>query len=167
MKPIAKRLFSVAFVFVTVWAGQAAAAPTTQDVVNGVSQASYSGYLDNHLYTHLGENRMFSNSGGSDRHDAARDNILSLLSGFGLSAELQSGTHGGYAYSNVVATLPGTKTPEAVYVIGAHYDASNSSDPGTGAGETPGAPGADDNASGVAAVLEAARVMSGYEFEST
>ena len=29
------------------------------------------------------------------------------------------------------------------------------------------APGADDNASGVAAVLEAARILSGYEFENT
>jgi hypothetical protein len=44
--------------------------------------------------------------------------------------------------------------------MGAHYD-SYSSTPSNGA------PGADDNASGVAAVLEAARVLSAYELDAT
>jgi hypothetical protein len=66
---------------------------------------------------------------------------------------------------NVVATLPGTR-PDAsdrVYVISGHYDSivRNILD-----AESP-APGADDDASGVAAVLELARVMSGHEFPAT
>ncbi len=60
---------------------------------------------------------------------------------------------------NVCATLPGTTTPETVYVIGGHYDSTSTN--------TSVAPGADDNASGTAGVLEAARVMAGYSFEST
>ncbi len=46
---------------------------------------------------------------------------------------------------NVIAELPGTTHPDEIIVIGAHYDA------------VPGSPGADDNASGVAAMLELAR----------
>lgn len=50
---------------------------------------------------------------------------------------------------NLIATLPGTETPEQAFLIGAHFDSVSSS------------PGADDNASGVAGMLEAARVFAG------
>lgn len=50
---------------------------------------------------------------------------------------------------NVVAELPGTAAAGEVVVVGAHYDAEV------------GTPGADDNASGVAAVLELARRFAG------
>jgi len=66
---------------------------------------------------------------------------------------------------NIVATLPGNQPAarDRVYVICGHYDssASNPLDP-----DSP-APGADDDASGIAAVLELARVMSHYEFNAT
>lgn len=66
---------------------------------------------------------------------------------------------------NVVATLPG-RQPESVdrvYIVSAHYD-SMASDP---TDFTSDAPGADDDASGVACVMELARVMSRYEFDAT
>ncbi len=50
---------------------------------------------------------------------------------------------------NVVATKRGAVRPEEIVVVGAHYDS------------VPGSPGANDNASGVAVVLEAARVLAG------
>lgn len=56
---------------------------------------------------------------------------------------------------NVVATLPGDDMPEVTYIICGHYD-SISDDPFNLA------PGADDNASGTSAVLEAARVLKDY-----
>ena len=64
---------------------------------------------------------------------------------------------------NVVATLPGSKDPESVFVIGGHHDSITGTDPWTFA------PGADDNASGTAAVLEIARIIrkSGYQPEVT
>jgi len=62
-----------------------------------------------------------------------------------------------YATSrNCVATIPGSITPEKEYLIVAHYDAP--------LGNTPGA---DDNASGTAAALEAMRILKNYKFEST
>ncbi|MBI9036244.1 MAG: M20/M25/M40 family metallo-hydrolase [Bacteroidales bacterium] len=55
---------------------------------------------------------------------------------------------------NVIATIPGSVYPEKEYIICAHYD--NMPPNNT-------APGADDNASGVCAVLEAARLLKDYE----
>lgn len=58
--------------------------------------------------------------------------------------------------SNVVARLEGSDDPERVYVISGHYDSmpTNAMDP------EPDAPGANDDASGVAVVMELARVMA-------
>ena len=62
---------------------------------------------------------------------------------------------------NVVATLPGeqAESRDRIYVVSGHYD-SRVSDP---MNATADAPGANDDASGVAAVLEMARVMSQQE----
>lgn len=63
--------------------------------------------------------------------------------------------------SNIIALQQGSTHPDSIYIIGAHYDSMVS-----GSSQNPQdirfSPGADDNASGVAAVLEAARVLSQY-----
>lgn len=56
---------------------------------------------------------------------------------------------------NVVAIKQGTESPDTVIIIGAHYD-SRSEDAYNYA------PGADDNASGVAGILEIARLLEKY-----
>jgi hypothetical protein len=75
---------------------------------------------------------------------------------------------------NVLAVLPGTIDREQRIVIGAHYDSVNRT--GTPRGQ-PGdppppvcdpninAPGVTDDGSGVACVMDLARVMSQYQFE--
>ena len=60
---------------------------------------------------------------------------------------------------NIIATQWGTKYPNKYIVCGSHYDSERS---GHGGQE---APGADDNATGVATVLETARILSEYTFE--
>jgi len=63
---------------------------------------------------------------------------------------------------NVVAELPGTgPNSRHVYIICAHYDSFSRESPYSAA------PGADDNASGSAAVLEAARILSQFRFSKT
>ncbi|MFO7536519.1 MAG: M20/M25/M40 family metallo-hydrolase [Chloroflexota bacterium] len=64
---------------------------------------------------------------------------------------------------NVVATLPGNGTYPGVIVLMAHYD-SRTVDPFDGSSF---APGANDNASGVALMLETARLLSAYEWSQT
>jgi Zn-dependent M28 family amino/carboxypeptidase len=64
---------------------------------------------------------------------------------------------------NVVATLPGDGTYPGVIVLMAHYD-SRTVDPFDGSSF---APGANDNGSGVALMLETARLLSAYEWSQT
>ena len=67
--------------------------------------------------------------------------------------------------TNVVATLRGTQAESAdrVYVVSGHYDSMCTSPTDAKCD----APGANDDASGTAAVLEMARVMARYKFEAT
>jgi hypothetical protein len=122
---------------------------TVNDIVSEVSQTTYRNYLDNTLYTHSGDDR-----GSGPQHDLARDNIYSQFSGFGLNTSLQSFSYSSNTYYNVVGVHPGTTRPGDIYIVGAHFDSVNN-------------PGADDNGSGTAGVLEAARILSRYSFEAT
>lgn len=67
--------------------------------------------------------------------------------------------------TNVVATLKGTQQQSAgrMYVVSGHYDSMC----GSATNANCDAPGANDDASGTAAVLEMARVMANYEFDAT
>jgi hypothetical protein len=65
--------------------------------------------------------------------------------------------------TNVIATLRGGTAPDRVYVVSGHYD-SRVTDL---MNATDDAPGADDDASGVAAVMELARVMATRPIEAT
>jgi Zn-dependent M28 family amino/carboxypeptidase len=122
------------------------------DIVGQVSQTSYTDYLSNHLYTHNGNSRWYSGS----QHDAAQTEIYNAFSSFGLTTNLDNFTYNSQTCANVIGVLPGKVHPDQVYIVGAHYDSANAS-----------CPGADDNASGVAGVMEAARALSAYQFDST
>jgi hypothetical protein len=67
--------------------------------------------------------------------------------------------------TNIVATLKGTQPESATrtYVVSGHYDSMCTSPIDAKCD----APGANDDASGTAAVLELARVMAKYEFDAT
>ncbi|MFH1620170.1 MAG: M20/M25/M40 family metallo-hydrolase [bacterium] len=71
--------------------------------------------------------------------------------------------HASFPQESVILTVRGTAEPEKVVVLGGHIDSTA----GWGAGNA--APGADDNASGVAVLNEAVRVMvaSGYKPKQT
>ena len=61
----------------------------------------------------------------------------------------------GRRFANVIATRTGTRHPERRVIVLAHFDTVSTS------------PGADDNASGVAVLLELATVLSRLSFESS
>ena len=81
--------------------------------------------------------------------------------------------------NNVVAVLPGKVDRDRYIVVGGHYDsialrrspgqAAQASDDGprNPADQDPAAPGVSDDASGTAAVMELARVMSQYEYDKS
>ena len=147
-----QRLVGAVVAVVAGVAGPSAAAATEigQQIADEVDVASYQGYLENELFTHDGDDRGVF---GAD-HDAARNNIASILDGFGLEVEFHTFSVGPFTGFNVVATQAGTTYPDAQYIVGAHYDSAEN-------------PGADDDASGVAGLLEIARVLSQYETDFT
>jgi hypothetical protein len=88
----------------------------------------------------------------------AGDYLFETYKSFGYEPEYQwfenRNAHGGKT-ANVIATLKGTVNPELVYVVSSHYDS------------VAGGPGADDDSSGTAALLEAARVLAGNPMPAT
>ena len=65
--------------------------------------------------------------------------------------------------TNVIATLKGAANPDRVYVVSGHYDSMCTSPTDAKCD----APGANDDASGTATVIELARVMSKRKFDAT
>lgn len=86
----------------------------------------------------------------------AADFIADSFSELGYTVRRETYDADGVPVDNIEAELVGTKQQEEIVVIGAHYDSA----PG-------GTPGADDNASGVAGVLELARLFKDTQPERT
>ncbi|MGQ9570861.1 MAG: M28 family peptidase [Thermodesulfovibrionales bacterium] len=75
------------------------------------------------------------------------DHIEEKMISIGCNVKRQSFKYMGNSYHNIIGELKGDKDSE-ILIIGAHYDT------------VPGTPGADDNASGTAGLLELARLNS-------
>lgn len=88
-----------------------------------------------------------------EKQEQVADYLFRSLTSFGIEAHFDTYHFNGKKYRNVVGTLKGKEKPEEAYLLVAHYDSIS---------ETPEltAPGADDNASGIAVVLETARILS-------
>ena len=80
----------------------------------------------------------------------------------GLEVEYHNYNWSGYDLRNVVATKPGLIYPDYIYIICAHVDSISEWQY-----RYTYAPGADDNASGVTAVMIAADILSQYDFDYT
>ncbi len=93
-----------------------------------------------------GERNPFSNP----RHLAAVENYIEKeFASYGLSVESDTFTYWGRSYRNVIGRLGAARSGPLI-ILGAHFDSVE------------GSPGADDNASGVAVLLEAARILSAF-----
>ncbi|MFH1812066.1 MAG: M28 family peptidase, partial [Pseudomonadota bacterium] len=78
---------------------------------------------------------------------AARRYVLEAFGEIGLAVREQTFRVNGMEVANVEVVLEGRATNREIVVVGAHYDSA------------PGSPGANDNATGVATVLELARLL--------
>ncbi|HPO62953.1 MAG TPA: M28 family peptidase [Candidatus Kapabacteria bacterium] len=92
-------------------------------------------------------------------NDLAADYLADRLESFGLKSKRQDfqRVNDSSLFSNIYAIQKGKTYPNEYYVIGSHYDSITY--------PRDSATGADDNASGCAAVLEAARILSKYELD--
>ncbi len=87
-------------------------------------------------------------------HEATRAMVVREFEALGiLATQPTAEQRGTLRPTNVVAEIPGARRSGEFVLLGAHYDAYYS--------------GADDNSSGVAALLELARVFTNFSFERT
>jgi len=92
---------------------------------------------------------------------AAAETIFRRFAEAGVAVHTEEFVSGGVTVSNVIATIPGRVSPNQVVIVGAHYDSFARTQYLTTA------PGADDNASGTAGVMELARILAGQAFDFT
>jgi len=91
----------------------------------------------------------------SEAMAAAAGYIQERLEDAGYTVNVQPFSSRGLTVNNIEAVLPGHGAAEEIIVVGAHYDS------------VADCPGADDNASGVAAMLELARLLAGTTLPRT
>ncbi len=100
---------------------------------------------------------------GRSGNIAARDWLVQQFQAMpGLSVSTQQFTFGSTTSYNVVATLTGTTRPDDWYIVGGHFDSRSQT---VQTADT--APGAEDNGSGTAAVLEEARILTANPPDAT
>jgi leucyl aminopeptidase len=93
--------------------------------------------------------------------------IYNRFAELGLWVRYQDLEVSGFHVRNVVAVKNGTDHSAPQYLFGGHYDSINREVTNYSQGEAYAAPGADDDASGVAAVIEMATVLRNSLFENT
>jgi Zn-dependent M28 family amino/carboxypeptidase len=122
---------------------------TTDDrVIDAVSREQ----IGNHIHALEGVRHPVTAPEALER---AADYLAQALRSLGYQMSEHLFQDHGRSYRNVIASRPGRRLPEERVAVLAHYDT------------VAGSPGADDNASGVAVLLEAARVLAQLDFERT
>jgi Zn-dependent M28 family amino/carboxypeptidase len=83
--------------------------------------------------------------------------------GAGITVSRHTYTVRGKKFANIIAERRGTETPEKVVILGAHLDSTA----GSPWGSESDCPGADDDGSGTATLLELARLLAGLPLSYT
>ena len=93
---------------------------------------------------------------GSKNCSDAGDWIYTAFSSMNLDVEFHHWDYAGFTSRNIVATMPGTNQESSIeYLLTAHYDC------------TPNSLGADDDGSGIAAILTIADILDDFSFPYT
>ena len=155
-----KTFILLLFLLPALTSSQVIYSPVVDSVLNCVSSQNLSKYireLSGDTVTIIGglPNLIYSRQYTSPSNQLAAQYIYEKFVSFGLAARYQyNNSHN----VNVIARRNGSAHPNRKFVISAHYDDMLSFGP---ASDT--VPGADDNASGVATVLEAARLLANFD----
>lgn len=148
------RILALALCFTSVISAQ-----TVSSLIDEVSTSNLDEMLNEfagEVTTIVGGNTVtILNRVSSSGNDLAADYLEEKLNSYSnLDVESDQYSGGSLGGRNIVATQVGTTNPDDIYIICAHYD-------------TVANYCADDNATGTAAVLEVARVLSQYCIDNT
>jgi hypothetical protein len=161
---IVRATLLIAWVWLALPLGLAlpATADDTQDMIDQASLEEFQSYLE--VLTGVVPVPGFPHYYLPNRYSLGTDILVaaqwirSEFESCGLDATLH--TYDTAYGPNVIGELPGTTRPDDIYIYCGHYDTYHYADQSH-------APGCDDNGSGTAAVLMAARILSQYAFEGT
>lgn len=92
---------------------------------------------------------------GINQLQRVKDSINNRFARYNLQTSVQEFVYSGYNAQNFIGRLPGTTREDTTYIVCGHYETVSTS------------PGADDNGTAVAAVLEISRILSNYKFRNT
>ena len=104
-------------------------------------------YHIHHLSDTIGARSIFQ----PEKLQQTEKYIISFLENLDFDPVRQPYTYKGEEVANIIVTIPGKKYADEVIIIGAHYDTVANT------------PGADDNGSGVALLLELCRALRTYQ----
>ena len=121
--------------------------PLIQNIVDSVNEDT----IWNDIASLAVLQRLSTNVNAIESSDFLKNYFISL----GFDSVYFQNYQSGYI-PNVIAEKYGLTYPDSVIILGAHYDVYASN-----------APGADDNASGTAGVMETARVIAGKNYKRT
>jgi Zn-dependent M28 family amino/carboxypeptidase len=123
-------------------------------VADQVDQARLLAAIDALVAAHATEEPVIIEPWGlPHRHLAGTDRLVELFAELGLTAQIEETDEDEWLAKNVVVELPGSSRPQEVVLVTAHHDVWFT--------------GADDNSSGVAVLLEAARILSAIDHPRT
>lgn len=160
-----KFLIIIYFICISKVCTQTCYHPFVDTVISHVSQQNINIIVrelsgDTTIITSSGEiYRILSRYWEHSGNEIATEHIFSIFQSYGYEPYYQNYSSTG---TNVIAQKVGKTYPNQKIVICAHYDSYSRLLPGNDT-----VPGADDNASGSACVLEAARVLAQYDFDYT
>jgi len=146
-----KKLFVMVTILLAVLTALFATAcyATGNDIAILINEVNSDYVLDNLVYL-----TSFTSRSSYEVQEEIIDFIGTELGNAGAIIQLHEYEFAGQPWHNLVATVPANASLEPTephFVMGAHIDS------------IPTSPGADDNASGVAAIMEAARVLANAE----
>ncbi|QMV13045.1 M28 family metallopeptidase [Vibrio spartinae] len=105
-------------------------------------------------------NRFYTTLSGTQASNWIANEWRGLSASWG-NASVQQVSHSGYQQKSVILTIRGTEKPDEIVVIGGHLDSTI----GSRTNAQSVAPGADDDASGIASVTEIIRVLAENNFK--
>lgn len=127
------------------------------DIITQVNSTRLTGYIEK-------LQKFKTRYAGTEGNENATKWIKNKLESFGVDTHLQNFTFDKMEMSNVIGVQKGVdpNRKDNTIIISGHLDSIVSS-----SNKTEWAPGADDDASGIAATLESARILSKYNFSKT
>jgi hypothetical protein len=115
---------------------------------------------EENIYKTVEELQKFETRYSWEKQDEVANYLFKKFQDYNIPVEFDEYYFKGKKWKNVIATINGKKKPNDIYMGIAHFD-SISKQPEVSA------PGADDNASGTAAVLEIGRILKGISLDAT